>query len=228
MVCLVLWLPWNSLSLPRCAVRLALMSPNNGYFPRFIKSGLYRESDGQAVHGDGEGRELDRARGLRRRPRVLGDKVVDENESLRLGKLLPRAGMAPLPERQEGVWLGGHLRREARKLASSFHVGDGLDDRSSIYLESGGIEFLRLREQVRVVVDVPEQRHHLPPFGYAVACMNMTSHFRHPLAAGRKVQRKDRGVAGKQREGKYPLMLPSYSTSSTASLKVNEMMEANR
>lgn len=38
------------------------------------------------------------------------------------------------------------------------------------YLESGGVELVWILEELRAVMQVPEQRHHLPPLGNQEPC----------------------------------------------------------
>lgn len=71
---------------------------------------------------------------------VAGDQVVDEDEHLELGQLVPGARVHAVPKRQE--------RARTRR-----------------HLESRRVELVWILEVVRAVVDVPEERHHLPPLG---------------------------------------------------------------
>ena len=73
---------------------------------------LVGEGHGEAVHREGEGAELDAALGLGGGPPVFGGEVVAEDKHLQLGQLVAGAGVVAVPERHEGVGLGGHLESQ--------------------------------------------------------------------------------------------------------------------
>jgi hypothetical protein len=101
---------------------------------------------------------------------VAGDQVVDEDEHLELGQLVPGARVHAVPKRQERARTRRHLHNTQRPVSHVVVVPQQLTAVRPMllyvtYLESRRVELVWILEVVRAVVDVPEERHHLPPLG---------------------------------------------------------------
>jgi hypothetical protein len=119
---------------------------------------------------------------------VGGDQVVDEDQHLELGQLVPGARVHAVPEWQERVRPRRHLHMQRgrstnhhrkRRLISniriyfqfladiyaSIDVNYVQQHINLLYLESRRVELVWILEVVRAVMDAPEERHHLPPLG---------------------------------------------------------------
>jgi hypothetical protein len=100
---------------------------------------------------------------------VGGDQVVDEDQHLELGQLVPGARVHAAPKWQERVRPRRHLHTFATYLLDFelyiYLVNEDTIHCTCTYLESRRVELVWILEVVRAVMDVPEQRHHLPPLG---------------------------------------------------------------
>lgn len=104
---------------------------------------------------------------------------MDHNEQFQLSKLIAWTSMDSTAKWHKCIRLWCNLIKHGSKYQSrrSFigHDSNSIKDRETVvlyrpYLESRKVEFLRVGKEFRIMMNVPEQRHHLPTFWNQVPC----------------------------------------------------------
>lgn len=152
-----------------------------------------------------------------------------------LASSLPGHECAPLPNGIKVLGFGGtwasHPWPQKRRMFISFsflipHLYTLIRKDGSPYLKSSWVEALRIREEVWVVMDVPEQWHHLPTLWDHISCKNQSEKWQKNESYHWSLRIRF-SVQYIESVNRVCLRYqPLYSTSTTASRKVNDMMLA--
>lgn len=106
----------------------------------------------------------------------LGEQMVDHNKHLQLGKFIAWAGVLSTTKWHICIrfWcnLHAHTKSENKNLKKREEIpwSQTFNHHVYSYLESCRIKFMRIAEIFWIVMNVPEQRHHLPTFRNQVPC----------------------------------------------------------